>query len=411
MSEERTTYFSRKMALMMLLGFSSGLPLPLIGGTLQAWMTDVGTDIKTVGLFTLVGLPYAYKLLWAPFMDTLRPPMIGTALGLRRAWMVFTQASLVLLLTAMALINPSHDLELLALLAVGVAFAGASQDIVVDAYRTDVLSESERGPGAAIFILGYRLALLCGGLSILLADYLPWQQVYLIAAITQALGIGATLLCAEVPHLEGGWTEVKQAAFSALREIFGRPGALEFLALVLIYKLPDVLAAALTTRFMMDLGFTKTAIGSVAKSFGLIATIGGALIGGTLMVRLGTVRALFIFGILQAVSVLAFAGLAQIGNNLACMAAAVAFENVCNGMATAAFTAFLMGLCNRNYTATQYALLTSLMAITRYGAGSATGFLVSSIGWSNFFVICALSGIPGLLLLSRAGKWGQPAAK
>jgi len=398
-------FLNRRMALMLLLGFSSGTPLPLIGGTLQAWLTDEGVDIKSIGLFTAVGIPFAYKFLWAPLMDTINPKLPGLNFGIRRKWMLITQIAILFLLLAISFSQPQANLTLVAFLAFLIGVSGASQDIVVDAYRTEFLTEEERGIGASIFILGYRLALIAGNLALVLADHVSWQSVYQIMAASMSIGLLATIYAPElkgnnVP--KGSLFEVVRAAF---KDLLLRNGAYQILLFVILYKLGDVMAAALTTRFMMDIGYSKSEIGVVAKSFGLVSTILGGLFGGLYLPKFGLAKALFVFGVLQAVSTLGFSFLAETDHNLTLMAACIGIENICNGMGTAAFIAFLMTICNKRFTATQYAVLTSLMAISRYLGGALTGYLVDLVGWSIFFVFCALSAAPGLLLLLNYKNW------
>lgn len=349
----------RNSALLLLLGFASGLPLALTSGTLQAWMAVENIDIKTIGFFSLVGQAYVFKFLWSPLMDRYTPPFLGR----RRGWLFVTQLLLIVGIALMGFMQPSRDLTLLALLAVLVAFCSASQDIVFDAWKTDVLSVTERGSGAAISVLGYRLAMLVsGGLALWLADrFLGWQAIWWLMAAMMLPGVMATLLAKEPeagidrPHT------LEEAVIAPLRDFFNRNNAWLILSLIVLYKLGDAFAASLTTIFLIrGVGFDAGDVGLVNKTLGLVATIIGALAGGVLMQRLNLFRALMLFGILQAVSNLGYWILSVTDKHLYSMAAAVTVENLCGGMGTAAFVALLMTLCNRSFSATQFALLSAL---------------------------------------------------
>jgi len=389
---------SRRVAVTLLLGFASGLPLALTSGTLQAWMTVEGVDITTIGIFTLAGLPYTWKFLWAPLMDRFVPP----ALGRRRGWILLTQLLLMAGIAAMGSLSPAHAPWALAGLAVLVAFSSASQDIVVDAYRTDLLKERERGVGAAVSVLGYRVAMLISGaLALILADRIGWHETYWLMAGLLMIGMGATLWGPEPDAEVRAPRSLEDAVVEPLREFFSREGALWLLLLIVLYKLGDAFAGSLTTAFLIrGAGFSPTDVGTINKGMGLAATILGVLFGGTLMVKLRLYKALMVFGVLQAVSNLAFMWLAAAGNSYPLMVLAVAVENLSGGMGTAAFVALLMALCNHRYTATQYALLSALAAVGRVYVGPASGFLVEAVGWVSFFFFTFLAALPGLALLA-----------
>jgi PAT family beta-lactamase induction signal transducer AmpG len=359
-------------------------------------------DLAVIGVFSLVGLPYAVKYLWAPVMDRFVPPFLGR----RRGWMLVTQAALVLAVTAMAFSTPSAAPGLLAVLSLLVAFFSASQDIVVDAWRTEVLAPEELGPGAGVHILGYRVAMLTSGaIALILADRMPWRLVYLLMAGSLAVGIAASLLAPE-PEIAGKPPRtLREAVVDPFLEFFARPGAVVILLFVVFYKLDVVMALALVTPFLLELGFTKTDIGAVTKGLGMAATIVGTLAGGAVVARAGMKASLWIFGVLQSVSTLSFLVLARLGHHYPMMVAAIGIENLCSGMGTAAYAAFLMSLCDKRFTATQYALLTSLMAVTRVVAGAPTGFLAKAYGWETYFLVSALAAIPWLLLLLRYDQW------
>ena len=407
MSAILAAFSSRRIFFVLLLGFSSGIPLALTGTTLQAWMASEGVDLAVIGVFSLVGLPYAVKYLWAPVMDRFVPPFLGR----RRGWMLVTQAALALAVGAMAFSEPKAAPGLLAALSLLVAFFSASQDIVVDAWRTEVLSPEELGPGAGVHILGYRVAMLTSGaIALILADRIPWRLVYLLMAGSLAVGIAASLLAPE-PEIQGKPPRtLKEAVVDPFIEFFARPGAVLILLFVVFYKLDVVMALALNTPFLLELGFTKTDIGAVTKGLGMAATIVGTLAGGAVVARSGMKASLWIFGVLQSVSTLSFLVLARLGHHYPMMVAAIGIENLCSGMGTAAYAAFLMSLCDKRFTATQYALLTSLMAVTRVVAGAPSGVLAKAYGWETYFLVSALAAIPGLLLLLRYDRWRGASA-
>ncbi len=386
------------MAVMVLLGFSQGLPLPLVAGsTLQAWLTTAGVDLKTIGLFSLVGLPYVLKFLWSPFMDRFVPPWLGR----RRGWIVPIQILLLIGIALMALSSPEKMPLALAVMALVIAFISASQDIVTDAYRTDVLPNAERGLGSATFILGWRLAnLVAGALALILADSIGWRNTYFLMAFFMIIGICGTFLGQEPAEKIIPPKTMEEAIWGPLKDFFSRKSALLFILLIILYKLGDAYAASLTTTFLIrGVNFTLIEIGTINKTLSIIATIVGALFGGTLMIKLGLYRSLMIFGILQTVSNLAFMALALIGKNLPAMIAAVAIENVSGGMGTAAFGALIMALCDKRFSATQFALLSSLAALGRVAISPTSGFVVTMTGWPIFFLITTFVGFPGLVIL------------
>ncbi|WP_459616695.1 muropeptide transporter [Bordetella sp. 2513F-2] len=392
-------YLSRRVAPLLVLGFASGLPLALTGGTLQAWATVENVSLQDIGFLTLVGTAYTLKFLWAPLVDRYVPPLLGR----RRGWMLLTQLLLAAGIMAMGLLSPGQALGPLALLAVLVAFFSATQDIAFDAYRTDVLQKNERGAGAALSVLGYRLAMLVsGGLALVLADsWLGWGNTYVLMGALMGLAALVTLAAPE-PDVPAQVPRTLRAALvEPFGEFFRRPEAWTVLALIVLYKLGDAFAGALSTTFLIrGAGFTPTEVGAVNKILGLSATIVGALAGGALMARLGLYRSLLAFGLLQAVSNLGYWLVAVGPKSLALMAAVVGVENLCGGLGTAAFVALLMGLCDHRFTATQFALLSALSAVGRtYLAGPLTPPLVEGLGWPGFFMLTVAIALPGLALL------------
>jgi len=398
---------SPRLAVILILGFSSGLPLALTSGTLQAWMTVEGVDLSTIGIFTLVGLPYTWKFVWAPAMDRFVPPFLGR----RRGWLLLTQLALAGTIGGMALLSPRTDLALLAVLAIVIAFASASQDIVADAYRTDVVSRDQRGIAGALGVVGYRVAMLVSGaLALILvggSGWIPaigWHNTYLLMAALMAVGVAATLFGEEPVATAPPPRTLREAVVEPLREFFSRPGAVGLLVLLVLYKLGDAFAGSLTTAFLLrGAGFSLDDVGWVNKGVGLAATIAGVLFGGALMVKLGLYRALMAFGILQALSNLTFMWLALVGKSYPVMVLAVGFENVSGGMGTAAFVALLMALCDHRFTATQYALLSALAAFGRVYVGPAAGYATDpkylGLDWATFFFITFLVALPGLYLV------------
>lgn len=395
-------YANRRIGVMSLVGFSAGLPLALTGGTLQAWMTATGIDLRTIGIFSLVGLPYTMKFLWSPLMDRFALPFFGR----RRGWMLFTQLVLMLAIGLMAGSSPTTALPLLAFLSLIVAFGSASQDIVIDAYRTDVLESVERGAGAAVYVAGYRAAMLVsGGLALILSDRIGFRDTYILMAAMMVVGMIGSVFGPEPRQRAAAPNSLKEAVWGPLADFFSRRKATAILVLIVLYKLGDAYAGSLTTAFLMrGVGFSLTEIGTVYKVLTIISTVIGAALGGSLMVRLGLYGSLLLFGVLQAVSNLSFMVLAWSGKSYLMMVLAVAFENLAGGMGTAAFVSLLMSLCNQRYSATQFALLSSLAVLGRVCVTPTSGFLVDWLGWAPFFLATTLTALPGLLMLVRLRK-------
>ncbi|HXX76156.1 MAG TPA: MFS transporter [Nitrospiraceae bacterium] len=387
---------NRRIEIMLPLGFASGLPLALTAGTLQAWLTVVGVDLKTIGIFTLVGLPYTIKFLWAPLMDRVTLPWLGR----RRGWMLVTQLGVAVGLAFMALIDPRDRPEFLGVFAVLVAFLSASLDIVFDAYRTDVLRPNERGFGAAVWVNGYRFALLVASAgALVLADHLGWQTTYLVLAAVMATGVATILVSPEPSETRGAPATLGEAIGGPLKELFARSSVWGFLALIVLYKIGDALAASLQTAFLIGgIGFSISEVGYV-KGLGVAATLIGALAGGIAMARLGLVWSLLVFGLLQAISNLGFMWLAWIGKSHVVLVTSVVVENLTGGMGTAAFVALIMSLCDHRYTATQFALLSSLEAFGRVFSGRPSAELVAMVGWIQFFFLSFLIALPGVWLV------------
>ncbi|MGP9418304.1 muropeptide MFS transporter AmpG [Pseudomonas reactans] len=392
-------FTQRNTLILLLLGFASGLPLALTSGTLQAWMTVENVDLKTIGIFSLVGQAYVFKFLWSPMMDRYTPSFFGR----RRGWLILTQLLLVASIFAMGYLDPAKELFWLAALAVLIAFASASQDIVFDAYKTDLLPAAERGSGAAVSVLGYRLAMLVsGGLALWIADrYLGWQHMYWLMAGLMLIGVVATIMAPEPDVSEPAPRTIEIAVVAPLKDFFSRNNAWLILLLIVMYKMGDAFAGSLSTTFLIrGVGFDAGEVGLVNKTLGLLATIIGALYGGMVMQRLSLFRALMIFGILQAVSNAGYWILAVTDKHIYSMGAAIFFENLCGGMGTAAFVALLMTLCNKSFSATQFALLSALSAVGRVYVGPIAGWFVEAHGWPLFYLFSIAAAVPGLLLLA-----------
>jgi len=398
---------SGRMVVALMMGFSCGLPLLLTITVLQAWMKEEGVDLTVIGMMALVGLPYTLKFLWAPFLDRFTLPFLGR----RRGWLLVAQVALLVSIAGLGSTDPGNSPWMVAFAAFLVTFFSASQDIVVDAYRREDLPDQELGLGSSLYVNGYRMGmLLASGGGLIMADSIPFSMVYLIMAACILPGVLTTLLAPEPEITLGTPKTVKEAALDPLVEYFRRQGAVWMLAFILLYKIGDTMASAMTTPFYLDIGFSKTEIGAIVKLFGFWATIAGTLAGGVLMLRLGINRSLWVFGFFQAISTACFALLARIGHSVAALSGVIAFENLSSGMGTAAYMAFMASITNKRFTATQYALLTSLMGVPRVLASAPTGFLAKNLGWASFFIACTLIAIPGMLLLLKFAPWNSKDA-
>lgn len=390
------TLNKHNLVVILLLGFASGLPIALTASTLQAWFTVSGASLVTIGMLGLIGQPYLYKFLWAPLLDRYTPPF----LGLRRGWLLLTQIGLLVAIVCMAMGDPVINPYWLGSFAFIIAMLSATQDIAVNAYSTDILQPQERGLGAALTVWGYRIAMLVsGGAALILADYLGWRTTYLILAGLMGIGILTTLYSKEPRHHPRP-ASLAIAISEPLREFFSRPSAGLFLAFILFYKFGDALSVSLTTPFLIrGLGFTLTTVGVVNKGAGMLATLLGVLCGGLLMTRLRLYRSLFYFGVLQALSIFPLLLLALLGKNYFMLVTAITVDNFCTGMSSVAFVALLMNLCDRRYTATQFALFSAFAAVGRVFTGPIAGFMALHMSWPQFFIWALLGCLPGLLIL------------
>lgn len=387
---------SKQMLVTLLLGFSSGLPLLLTITLLQAWLKQEGVSLSTIGLMSLIGLPYSLKFLWAPLFDRYTLPWLGR----RRGWLVAVQGGVICAIFGLSFTSPHTSPFSLAIMALLLTFMSASQDTLVDAFRRETLSDTELGPGSAFFFNGYRIGMLVassGGL--ILADHLTFQEVYRIMAGCMIVGVATTLWLAKEPSSYQAPVSLTQAVIEPLREYFARPHALLILSFIVLYKLGDSMASTLTTPFYLDLGFSKTEIGVTVKFFGFWATIAGGVLGAIWMTRWNIMKSLWYFGLLQMASTAGFIVLAYMGKHSEILAAVITFENLTAGMGSAAFLAFMAMLTNRQFTAFQYALLTSLMGVPRVLFAAPTGFFAEQLGWLSFFALCTIIALPGLWLL------------
>ncbi|HTS93924.1 MAG TPA: MFS transporter [Stellaceae bacterium] len=405
------TYRQPRLVSIFFMGFSSGLPLPLTGATLSFWLAKVGVSRTSIGLFSLIGAAYVFKFVWSPLIDRLPIPGLTRRLGRRRSWALLIQALLAPAILALGLTDPGRDLFATALAAVIVAFLSASQDIVIDAYRIELLTPEEQGAGAAATQWGYRFGLLASGAGALYAvAYSGWVFSYSVMAALMAVGFLAVCLSPEpdtdpLPPFVGESTGerlllwLRQAAISPLADFFTRPQWLPILLFIVLYKYGDALAGIMATPLYVSLHFTETEVASISKIFGVFATLVGVALGGIVVARLGLYGSLLVCGIVQNLSTLMYAALALAGHDLGMLALSIGLENVTGGMGSAAFVAYLSRLCHASFTATQYALFSALFAFSRIMLAAPGGWLAERIDWVPFFAIAAAAGIPGLLLL------------
>jgi len=422
---------NRRMLICIFIGFTSGLPLFVFYNLIPAWLRTEGISLIEIGLFSLIALPYSWKFLWAPAMERFHPPFLGH----RRGWMLVTQIALLISIASLGLFQPQTSIWHIAYLGGALTFFSASQDVILDAYRRELLPDDELGLGNSIHVIAYRVsALIPGSLGLILADHIPWRDVFFVIAAFMFVGIVLTLSVSEAQKNPSLPKNIKDAVIKPVTEFINRSGwrsALQILAFMFLYKLGDTLATALSTPFYLDLGFTKTEIGIIAKNAALWPSIIGGLMGGLLMVKIGINRALWLFGFVQIITILGFAALAEIGNNLWALGTVIALEYLGVGLGTAAFVAFIARTTSKSHAATQFALFTALASTPRNMAGALTGFLVegyqqdnaftqtlaflglpeNGLGWTNFFFFCTVTAIPGMLLLFKIAPWNGELEK
>jgi len=403
----REILFSRRMLVCIFIGFSSGLPLYVLIQLVPAWLRSNQVDLATIGLFSLVSLPYTWKFLWSPLLDRFRPPFLGR----RRGWALMTQLSLLVAIGMLGQFDPGRSLQAIVALVFLVSLFSASQDIVIDAYRRELLADDELGTGNSFFINAYRLSsLVPGSLALILSDHLPWSTVYWVTAGFMLVGIATTFVIREASSEELAPRSLREAVVEPFREFFARDGvltALLILAFMFFYKLGDSMATALATPFYLDIGFSRTEIGAIAKVAALWAVIAGSVIGGIAMLRLSINRALWIFGFVQLVTILGYAWLSLAGHNPAGLFVVVSAEYLGVGLGTVALTAYIARETSRAFTATQFALFTSFIALPRTLANASTGFLIEAMGYTSFFLLCTAVAVPGMLMLIKVAPWNE----
>jgi len=407
----RSALFNRRMLICVFTGFSSGLPFYVLITLLPAWLRSEHVDLKSIGLFALIQFPFNWKFLWAPLLDRYALPVVGR----RRGWMLAAQLVLFAILPLFGLLDPDRDLWSIAMLALVVAFFSATQDIVLDAFRREILVDAELGLGTSIHVNAYRIAgLIPGSLALILADHLPWTDVFFITALFMLPGVAMSIMVSE-PVIVGILPRtLHEAVIEPFHEFITRNGwrsALLILAFTVLYKLGDNMATALATPFYLDMGFSKTDIGLIAKHAGLWPAVIGGLLGGIWMLKLGINRALWVFGGVQMASILGMAMLTQLPGNRWMLASAISFEYLGIGLGTVALLAFIARATHPAYTATQFALFTSLAAFPRVMVNATTGWMVEQTGWFNFFLICTVLAVPGMLLLPRIAPWNGDRMK
>jgi len=402
----REALFNRRMLICVFVGFSSGLPLYLLINLLPAWLRSEGVDLKSIGLFALIGLPYTWKFLWSPLLDRYAIPWLGR----RRGWMFAMHVALLASIPALGLLRPQEDIWTIATLAAVFAFFSASLDIALDAFRRELLPDAELGLGNSIYVNAYRISsLVPGSLALILADRIPWSWVFLVTALFMLPGLVMTLVVREPAATAAAPATLRDAVVEPFREFIERSGwsqALLVIAFIFLYKLGDSMATALATPFYLDMGFTKTEIGIVAKNVGLWSSIVGGMLGGLWMVRIGINKGLWLFGWVQLVSILGFAWLAWLGQpDIVVLAVVIGFEALGVGLGTVAYVAYIARTTNPRFTATQFALFTSLSAVPRTVVNASTGWIVAQTGWFHFFLICTVLAAPGMALLLRVAPW------
>ena len=402
---------NRRMLICIFTGFASGLPYYVLYQLVPVWLRSEGVGLKEIGFFALIGLPYTWKFLWSPLLDRYPLSLLNYRPGLRRSWMLITQLALLLSIAGLGLLNPTTQIWTAAYLCTLIAFLSATQDIVLDAYRRQILPDAELGLGNSIHVNAYRIAgLIPGSLALILADNLPWQTVFIITATFMIAGVALTATIEEPATTEQHPHNIQSAVVQPFKEFFTRQGVQQaclILAFMLFYKLGDSMATALATPFYLDMGFSKTEIAIVAKNAALWPMVIGGILGGILMLKIGINRALWLFGLVQILSILGFAVLARVGEGLWLLGLVIGFEYLGVGLGTAAFVAFIARTTHPAFAATQFALFTALTAIPRTVASSVTGIIVEGIGWEYFFYLCTLLAIPGMLLLVKVAPWGD----
>lgn len=397
--------FNRRMLICIFLGFTSGMPLYVLFQLVPAWLRSHEVDLATIGLFALVSLPYTWKFVWSPLMDRYKLPFLGR----RRGWALLTQVGLLFSIAALGRFDPSASLQAIVVTVFMISLFSASQDIVIDAYRRELLADDELGTGTSLFVNAYRLSsLVPGSLALILSDHLPWSVVYWVTAAFMGVGIVTTLLIREVSDDALAPATLRQAIVEPFVEFFSRDGiksGLAILAFMFLYKLGDNMATALATPFYLDMGFSRTEIGSIAKFAALWSMVAGGIIGGVVMLKLNINRALWIFGFVQMITIMGYVWLSTVGHHPVGLFVVVSGEYLGVGLGSVALTAYMARETSKAFTATQFALFTSFIAVPRTFANASTGFIIEAIGYTQFFIVCTLVAIPGMLLLLKVAPW------
>lgn len=401
----REALLNKRMLMCIMTGFSSGLPLYLLIQFVPAWLRSFEVDLATIGLINLVLFPYTWKFLWAPLVDRFVPPFLGR----RRGWMLITQVALMALMGSLALFNPQTELTQIIWIVSAISFMSATQDIVIDAYRRELLPDDELGAGNGFYAQAYRIAsFVPGSLGMILAGFYPWSVAHLSIAAFMLVGIVTTLLMSETSKQGEEPKNIKSAVLDPFKEFFSRDGwgqAVWILLFIIFYKLGDSMATALETPFFLDMGFSTVEVGSIAKISKTIGATAGTILGGILMIKLGINRCLWIFGFFQITSILGYVALSIVGYDYLMLAIASGFEYFGVGLGSVALIAFMARSTSRHFTATQFALLSSIAVIPRTFVSAATGFIIEAVGYTNFFIICFFCAIPGMLMLFKIAPW------
>ncbi|MBT8072076.1 MAG: AmpG family muropeptide MFS transporter [Xanthomonadales bacterium] len=395
------------MVICVFLGFASGMPLYVLFQLVPAWLRSHEVDLATIGLFALVSLPYTWKFAWSPLMDRYKLPFLGR----RRGWALLTQVGLLFAIAALGRFDPSVSLQAIVVTVFIIALFSASQDIVIDAYRRELLADDEMGTGTSFFVNAYRLSsLVPGSLALILSDHLPWSLVYWVTAAFMVIGIVTTLIIKEVSDDALAPASLREAVLDPFIEFFSRGGikaGLAILAFMFLYKLGDNMATALATPFYLDMGFSRTEIGSIAKAAALWSVIAGGILGGVVMLKVSINRALWMFGFVQMVTILGYVWLSTIGHSPVGLFIVVSGEYLGVGLGSIALTAYMARETSKAFTATQFALFSSFIAVPRTFANASTGFIIEAVGYTQFFILCTVVAIPGMLLLFKVAPWNE----
>ena len=403
----RQALLNKRMLICICTGFSSGLPLYLLIQFVPAWLRSADIDLSTIGLINLVLFPYTWKFIWSPVMDRFVVPVLGR----RRGWMFITQIALIVLMSMLSFYDPATDISHIIVIVAAIAFFSASQDIVIDAYRRELLPDDELGAGNGFYAQAYRISsFVPGSLAMILAGFYPWSVAHLSIAVFMLVGLVTTLMIKETSKAGEEPQTLRSAVVEPFIEFFQRQGwqqAVLILLFIMFYKLGDSMATALETPFFLDMGFSTVEIGSIAKIAKTIGATAGTILGGIAMIKLGINRSLWVFGVFQLISILGYVMLSMVGYNHLVLAIASGFEYFGVGLGSVALIAFMAKSTNRHFTATQFALFSSIAAVPRTFVSATTGYVIESVGYTQFFLICFVCAIPGMLMLLKIAPWNE----